>query len=379
MAKSLNNRFLQFEDSDNPLTVALQVATILTPVHTMADEKKASIGVKERLLSAVSGSLITSLILTPMDVVRIRLQQQQMLPQCVCDSEGNPLPKFEASKGVFWQDACFQDVRCKSSPVRYTSTWDAFGKIAKIEGITSLWRGISITLLMAAPANMVYFIGYETLRDKSRLQEAYPTLNPLMCGAVARVLAATIVAPLDLLRTRLQSIPRSTPNSTATMMLKDLLKESRQEFSKAGYRAFFKGLEITLWRDVPFSAIYWGCYEFYRGKVSINSNQSIINSSNTNWNHFINSFVGGSLSGTVAAVLTHPFDVGKTRMQICFSMKSSQESKPSKNMFKYLNGIRNSEGLAALYTGLAPRVIKIAPSCAIMISTYEVCKLIFSA
>lgn len=79
----------------------------------------------------------------------------------------------------------------------------------------------------------------------------------------------------------------------------------------------------------------------------------------------------------MAAVLTHPFDVGKTRMQITY-LNSTLEKKPSKNMFKYLNQMRKSEGLAALYTGLVPRVIKIAPSCAIMISTYEVCKRLFS-
>lgn len=259
----------------------------------MADEKQKGIGLKERLLSAVVGSLLTSLILTPMDVVRIRLQQQKMLPDCGCETDAG-LTSRASSKGVFWQDICFEDVRCKTSPVRYNSTWDAFGKIAKIEGVQSLWRGLSITLLMAAPANMVYFIGYESLRDKSRLQDKYPTLNPLMCGALARVLAATTVAPLELFRTRLQSIPRSSPKSTTAMMIKDLIKESRYEISKVGYKALFRGLEITLWRDVPFSSIYWGCYEFYKSNVSIDSEKSIVNSSNSNWNHFVNSFVGGS-------------------------------------------------------------------------------------
>ncbi|CEP64055.1 Mtm1p LALA0_S10e01222g [Lachancea lanzarotensis] len=341
----------------------------------MSNEKKTAIGLRERLLSAVAGSLLTSLILTPMDVVRIRLQQQQMLYDCVCDTEGTPLAKMGPGKGLFWQDSCFQDVSCKTGPVKYNSTWDAFGKIAKMEGITSLWRGISITLLMAAPANMVYFIGYETLRDKTQLQDTYPVLNPLICGAAARVLAATVVAPLELIRTRLQSIPRSNSNSTAAMMIKDLIKESRLEFSKIGYKALFKGLEITLWRDVPFSAIYWGSYEFYR-KRSVNYMNTV--SSNNHWNHFIDSFIGGSISGTIAAILTHPFDVGKTRMQIRFSMNNLNSSHPSKNMFRYLDEIRKNEGIVALYTGLLPRLIKVAPSCAIMISTYEVCKLLFS-
>ncbi len=49
----------------------------------------------------------------------------------------------------------------------------------------------------------------------------------------------------------------------------------------------------------------------------------------------------------------------------------------SRNMFKFLETIWRTEGLAALYTGLAARVIKIAPSCAIMISSYEISKKVF--
>ena len=73
-----------------------------------------------------------------------------------------------------------------------------------------------------------------------------------------------------------------------------------------------------------------------------------------------------------------PFDVGKTRWQI--SMMNNNDPKGSnrsRNMFKFLETIWRKEGFAALYTGLAARVIKIAPSCAIMISSYEISKRIF--
>ena len=42
------------------------------------------------------------------------------------------------------------------------------------------------------------------------------------------------------------------------------------------------------------------------------------------------------------------------------------------NMFKYLYKIYKNEGMGALYAGFGPRVMKIAPACAIMISSYEV-------
>lgn len=347
-------------------------------------EQKHGIGLKERMLSAVAGSLLTSLFLTPMDVVRVRLQQQEMLPNCSCEVEGVVSTELTQANKVFWQDPCFQDVQCKGSTVRFNSTWDAFGKIAKMEGVTSLWRGISLTVLMAAPSNVVYFAGYESLRDWSPLRTTYPTFNPLLCGAFARVMAATTVAPLELMRTRLQSIPRSSRSTTTIMMIKDLIKESRIELSRDGYRALFKGLEITLWRDVPFSALYWATYEFYKSRFWFHS--SITTRTSTHWDQFINSFLGGSISGSVAAILTHPFDVGKTRMQISAINASNKARKQNTTlqeskigMFRFLKEISKNEGISALYTGLVPRVMKVAPSCAIMISTYEVSKKYFSS
>ncbi len=44
---------------------------------------------------------------------------------------------------------------------------------------------------------------------------------------------------------------------------------------------------------------------------------------------------------------------------------------------KAARAIVRSHGVAGLFAGLAPRLLKVAPACAIMISTYEYCKLFF--
>jgi solute carrier family 25 protein 39/40 len=36
------------------------------------------------------------------------------------------------------------------------------------------------------------------------------------------------------------------------------------------------------------------------------------------------------------------------------------------------------EGVSGLFTGLIPRILKVAPACAIMIASYEYCKRFFS-
>ncbi|CCK72406.1 Mtm1p KNAG_0K00380 [Huiozyma naganishii CBS 8797] len=351
------------------------------------------LGFQERMLSASVGSLLTSMTLTPMDVVRIRLQQQSMTQLCGCDDIGGEggagslrqatvrrLPRAAGAaaeaeaRRVFWEGACFAELNCRRSHVPLRGTWDALLQISRNEGCSTLWRGISLTLAMAIPANVVYFTGYEYVRDVSPLRGVYPTLNPLLCGAVARLLAATTVAPLELLKTKFQSIPRSSERVRAAAIFKDLLQETRLEIQGQGLRrALFKGLQITLWRDVPFSGIYWASYEWCKRSLWAGNAQG------SNAVHFANSFIGGCVSGTLAAVATHPFDVGKTRLQIRMLQGGTGGAPTGEpRMFRYLAGIWRSEGASGLYAGLGARVAKIAPSCAIMISSYEVSKKFFT-
>lgn len=97
---------------------------------------------------------------------------------------------------------------------------DAFLKITRYEGITSLWSGLSPTLVLALPATVVYFVTYEQLR--SRLKNFYqnrvsiysknvdnfsyqPAWVPLVAGCTARTWSVMAVSPLELIRIKMQS------------------------------------------------------------------------------------------------------------------------------------------------------------------------------
>lgn len=58
-----------------------------------------------------------------------------------------------------------------------------------------------------------------------------------------------------------------------------------------GSRALWRGLPPTLWRDVPFSAIYWMGYEECKKAIELNHKY--------NMNELQVSFVAGALSGMV--------------------------------------------------------------------------------
>jgi solute carrier family 25, member 39/40 len=277
----------------------------------------------------------------------------------------------------------------------FTSTFDGLRKIARNEGITTLWRGLSPTLVMTVPANIIYFTGYDWLRFNKTspvnkmVSDGYA---PLVAGSIARIVAAMVVSPIEMFRTRMQA----STSTSSTGHLADTARGVREMVQISGYTSLWRGLTLTLWRDVPFSGIYWWGYESIRGVLTDARENSRGRSLDTDIprsrarsrsqsreNHtatFTDSFAAGALSGAVASILTTPFDVGKTRQQVFKDKFSSTKGElkvlapEERSMPRFLWHIFKEEGFAGLWKGWVPRTLKVAPACAIMISSYEVGK-----
>jgi solute carrier family 25, member 39/40 len=169
-----------------------------------------------------------------------------------------------------------------------------------------------------------------------------------------------------LIRTRIQqSVSRET--------VIDTIKRLRTAIKSDGVFYLWRGLEPSLLRDIPFSAIYWFGYEKLK-KLQYHGDSEL---SMSNFAHLRISFTSGALSGMVAAFSTTPFDVAKTRRQMEISTmyeSSIIETSKEKSVIKLLRMIYSKEGLQGLFKGSSVRIIKIAPSSAIMVSVYEMGK-----
>lgn len=261
----------------------------------------------------------------------------------------------------------------------FNSTLDGLRKIARNEGISTLWRGLSPTLLMAVPANVIYFAGYDWLRTSqrspimNRVSDAYA---PLAAGSVARIVAAIAVSPIEMLRTRMQA-----SSSADKGVLRATMVVMKDMVSNEGYQSLWRGLTLTLWRDVPFSALYWWGYEYGRKRLDEARSRSayVFGEELKEISHsalLTDSFVAGAGSGAISALVTTPFDVGKTRQQTALHASAQQmKDRPeNRTMPRFLWHIYRTEGTAGLFKGWAARCLKVAPACAIMISSYEIGK-----
>ncbi|KAI8576870.1 hypothetical protein K450DRAFT_254675 [Umbelopsis ramanniana AG] len=348
----------------------------------------------EKIASACTGAILTSILVTPMDVVKMRLQTQAMnaaaaqnyksaksfssvccMPADLKKVAGevckwNTIPRHErkrlsptklraaamheCSHGVLRLDAASRASRPSGGIL------DGVTNIIRQEGPTSLWRGLSPALVMSVPGNIIYFVGYDYLRNAIKDWTVYKQKDyaPLIAGGAARVVAVTAISPIELFRTRLQAAKGVDGFASVMNGVVKLVE-------KEGAKALWRGLPPTLWRDVPFSALYWMGYEEMKASLST-----------TGMSDFNQSFLAGASSGMFAAMVTTPFDVVKSRRQI--------DAGRDVPMFKdirvpaMLRQIIQQEGYQGLFRGLTPRIAKVAPSCAIMISSYEVGKSFFA-
>ncbi|EGX89417.1 mitochondrial carrier protein, putative [Cordyceps militaris CM01] len=399
-----------------------RIESALPPVHQITPA--------QTMVSAMTGSLITSLLVTPLDVVRVRLQSQKPPVSAVDFSKlaltpHNLTPIQTANLGV---TACCREVFfagnnaefCLAAPQiegitagmagarshdcavqevekkTYKSTMDGLRKIARNEGFTTLWRGLSPTLVMTIPANIIYFTGYDYLRfnPRSPLSNLSPDYAPLAAGSIARVIAVATVNPIELFRTRIQA-----SSSSASGHFMETLGGIKNMVATQGYTSLWRGFNLTLWRDVPFSSLYWWGYETLRSKFtdmrqerrgrSLSCDDTLLTARRRSQSNekqvetVLDSFAAGALSGAFASIVTMPFDVGKTRTQIyndgTVRRTVAGAAPEEQHMIRLLWHIFKTEGAAGLWRGWIPRTLKVAPACAIMISSYEVGKRAFQS
>ncbi|XP_045900834.1 solute carrier family 25 member 40 [Micropterus dolomieu] len=312
----------------------------------------------QQMVASCSGAILTSLFVTPLDVVKIRLQAQK-----------NPFPKgkcFVYCNGLMDHICVCENGSSKAwykASGHFNGTLDAFVKIVRHEGLKALWSGLPPTLVMAVPATVIYFTCYDQLCAALRVRMGDHTQEaPLLAGAIARVGSATVISPLELIRTKLQSQKQS---------YRELTDCIRSAVQREGWLSLWRGLGPTLLRDVPFSAIYW--YNYEKGK------SWLCEWYNTREPTFTITFISGAVSGSIASIVTLPFDVVKTRRQVELGELQAKNlsCQVSSSTFRVMSRIVAQDGFSGLLAGFLPRLIKVAPACAIMISTYEFGKAFF--
>ena len=127
------------------------------------------------------------------------------------------------------------------------------------------------------PTNKQFTIDKETTTAASSFNDNdnQPAYIPLVAGSTARLLATMAMAPWEHIRTRQASVVATATATTregggsdssgttrsSSIVIPGMIEELKYLTRTRGISSLYAGLAPTLWRDVPFSALYWLFFE----------------------------------------------------------------------------------------------------------------------
>ncbi|XP_015583016.2 mitochondrial carrier protein MTM1 isoform X3 [Ricinus communis] len=289
------------------------------PPKTLSSD--VNIGLGERALSAAGAAVVSAIIVNPLDVAKTRLQAQAAgFPnQGLCGTAclGTDMILSDLKHGVRGSEPL-----CASGCTKYKGTMDVFYKVTRQEGFGRLWRGTNASLALAVPTVGIYLPCYDIFRNlmEDLTTHHAPGLTPyvpLVAGSLSRSLACVTCYPVELARTRMQAF-KETQNGAkpagvwkTLVEMTNLVRGTNNLQKLQSYRVLWTGLGAQLARDVPFSAICWSTLEFIRRRILTLVDDEARATSVLGAN-----FSAGFVAGSLAAALTCPLDVARTRRQI---------------------------------------------------------------
>eukprot|EP00976_Prorocentrum_cordatum_P099240 1191759-Prorocentrum_minimum.AAC.2 len=258
------------------------------------------------------------------------------------------------------------------------STMAAFSKIASTEGIRGFYRGFGVVVLGAIPGNLCYFGGYELGKDLVRSAKQVEGLpisldgfwGDAATGLVAQLVAGLAFTPMDLIKERMQVQLKSECGVHLGMMggayeYRSASDAFRQLMQHRGVLGLFKGYWITNSVWIPWNTIYIATYEASKREAAAHHNSGSVESLPA---PAIVACAG--VSAAVAAIVTNPIDVVKTRVQVLSGGKGAEGLRAG----DVARSLWRGEGWRGLLAGSAARVVNIAPGCAISWFAYETVK-----
>ena len=230
--------------------------------------------------------------------------------------------------------------------------------------VRSLFRGVGPQLLGVVPIALVYMPTYEYTKSAAR----GTALERTPVAPVATGLASAVVhSPVSLIKSRMQLGLHSSVLSAA------------RHASAHGASGLFVGLRATAVHDVCYAIAQFTCLEQLRRlalALRAPSDSSAQPRDPSQLSAGDNAAIGFA-TGVLAAVLTEPLDVIKTRLM-------TQRAGRGEGSFGYagvLHGLRQaarSEGVLSLWKGLAPRLLIKGLGSTIWYTAYMEARRVFS-
>ncbi|KAF2723462.1 peroxisomal carrier protein [Polychaeton citri CBS 116435] len=294
-------------------------------------------------IAGSTGALLANALVYPLDIVKTKLQVQ-------VKSKSSTKADIIGTPGA------------GSDSKHYNGTWDAILSILEEEGVEGLYSGIGGALLGVASTNFAYFYWYSIVRTiyYKRIQGGAgqpSTVVELSLGALAGALAQAFTIPIAVITTRQQTQPKDER--------KGMIATAKEVIdSEDGISGLWRGFKASLVLVVNPSITY-GAYQRLREVLFPNK---------TNLRPH-EAFLLGAMSKALATIATQPLIVAKVGLQS--RPPPERNGKPFKSFSEVMKYIIEREGIAGLFKGIGPQILKGLLVQGILMTTKERMELLF--
>ena len=303
---------------------------------------------------------MTSATLTsPLDVLKTRLQSDFYQAQILATRH---------ARGVRSPSSLSLP---QTTLLHFRETFQILFSVHKIEGWRALFKGLGPNLVGVVPARALNFYVYGNSKQiiSQEFNGGHQASWVHLCAAIlAGVATSTATNPIWLVKTRLQLDKNNADRigGVGSRQYRNSLDCVKQTVRGEGIKGLYRGLSAS-YLGVTESTLQWVLYEKMKNYLS-NRELRVASSGKvpTLWDETV-SWTGkvGAAGGAkfFAALVTYPHEVIRTRLR---------QAPHSNGQIKYrgivhcFRTICREEGLASLYGGLTPHMLRVVPSAAIM-------------
>lgn len=234
-------------------------------------------------------------------------------------------------------------------------------QIYRNEGFLAFYKGLGAVALGITPKMAIRFSSYEFYRGLLTNKETskISTGNTFIAGVGAGITEAVIVVnPMEVVKIRLQA--QALNPAEGVPKYRNAIQACYVIVKEEGFSALYRGVSLTAARQATNQGANFTVYSKLKEFLQGYHNQEMLPSWETS--------LIGLISGAIGPFSNAPLDTIKTRLQ---KDKSTKDMSGFKRIVFIGKQLIKEEGFRALYKGITPRVMRVAPGQAVTFTAYE--------
>lgn len=220
-------------------------------------------------------------------------------------------------------------------------------------------RGLGANIMASMPSNAIYLPTYRFLKNELTDMGVHEQVRPVLCAFGAVTATNATLAPLFLVRTRVQVDDRLTIRA----VFKDVMR-------REGVRGFYRGTVTNVAGRFVEEGVFWSVYELLKRITREGSFGER--------NFFLASAAMVSLTMVAklaATSIAYPYNVIMNHLRTVNKVTGAHDFVSALPTVRH---IYRTDGFFGFYKGLAPQLLRSVLSKATQIYAFEVCMFVFA-